>query len=153
MLRIALAALHLLALGIGLGAVLARASFLKEKPTPLAVRRVLRADLDWGLAAALWIATGLWRWLAGIEKDSGYYIHNSVFLAKMGVFALIFALEIGPIVTFTKWRTAIAKGAAPEVVADPATARRLATISGVQALLVVVMVVLAVTMARGFGAT
>ena len=153
MLRIALAALHLIALGIGLSAVLARRSFLRERATPLSVRRVLRADLDWGLAAALWIATGLWRWLAGTEKDSGYYIHNSVFLAKMGVFALIFALEIWPMLTFTKWRTAIAKGAAPEAVADPVTARRLASISGVQALLVVVMVVLAVTMARGFGAT
>lgn len=153
MLRIALAVLHLLALGIGLSAVLARASFLKEKPTPLTVRRVLRADLEWGLAAALWIGTGLWRWLAGTEKDPSYYIANHLFLTKMAVFVLIFGLEVWPILTFTKWRTAIAKGAAPEAVADPGTASRLATISNVQALLVVVMIALAVSMARGFGAT
>jgi putative membrane protein len=152
-LRIALAVLHLLALGIGLSAVLARASFLKERPTPLTVRRVLRADLEWGLAAALWIGSGLWRWLAGTEKDPSYYVANHLFLTKMGVLLLIFGLELWPMVTFMKWRTAIAKGAAPEAVADPGTASRIARISNVQALLVVVMIVLAVAMARGFGAT
>jgi hypothetical protein len=45
----------------------------------------------------------------------------------------------------------LAKGGAPEAVAVPATARRIATISNVQALLVVIMVFLAVTMARGLG--
>lgn len=153
MLRIALAVLHLLALGIGLAAVLARASFLKERPTPLTVRRVLRADLEWGLAAALWIGTGLWRWLAGTEKDPSYYIANHLFLTKMGVLVLIFGLEVWPMLTFMKWRTAIAKGATPEAVADPGTARRIATISTLQALLVVVMIVLATMMARGFGTT
>ena len=151
MLRIALAGLHLLALGIGLYAVLARGSFLKEKATPFTVRRVLRADLEWGLAAGLWVATGLWRWLAGTEKDPGYYIHNHVFLAKMGLFLLIFALEVWPIVTFTKWRAAIAKGALPESVANPITAQRMATISYVQAALVVLIVFHAVMMARGIG--
>ena len=153
MLRIALAALHLLALGIGFGAVLRRAVALRETATSGSVRRVLRADLDWGLAAGLWIATGLWRWLGGLEKDTGYYLHNQAFLTKMGVFALIFALEIWPMMTLMRWRTTIGKGAAPESVADPGTARRLATISRLQALLVVLMVVLAVMMARGFGST
>ncbi len=151
MLRIALAGLHLLALGIGLAAVLSRGSFLKDRATPNTVRRALRADLDWGLAAGLWVATGLWRWLAGTEKDASYYIHNHVFLTKMALFVLIFALEIWPIMTLMRWRTAIAKGAAPESVANPVTAQRIAKISYFQGLLVVIMVFLAVTMARGIG--
>ena len=153
MLRIALAALHLLALGVGFGAVLRRAAALRETVTPGSVRRALRADLDWGLASGLWIATGLWRWIGGIEKETGYYLDNHAFLTKMGVFALIFALEIWPMVTLMRWRTAIGKGAAHESVAEPGTARRIATISKLQALLVVVMIVLAVMMARGFGAS
>ena len=151
MLRIALAALHLLALGVGFGAVLRRAAAAREPATPGSVRRVLRADMDWGLAAGLWIATGLWRWIGGFEKETSYYVHNHAFLTKMGVLALILALEIWPMVTLMRWRSAIGKGAAPESVADSGTARRLATISKVQAVLVVIMVFLAVTMARGFG--
>lgn len=151
MLRIALAALHLLALGIGLGAVLRRAAALKEPATAAALRRAMRADMDWGLAAGLWIATGLWRWLGGFEKGTSYYLHNHAFLGKMGVLVLILALEIWPMLTLIKWRAALAKGALPEGVATAATARRVATISSTQALLVVIMVFLAVTMARGMG--
>ena len=153
MLRIALAALHLLALGVGFGAVLRRATAARETATPGSVRRVLRADMDWGLAAGLWIATGLWRWIGGFEKETSYYLDNHAFLTKMGVLALILVLEIWPMVTLMRWRTAIGKGAAPESVADPGTTRRIATISKLQAVLVVLMVVLAVMMARGFGST
>jgi len=151
MLRIALAGLHLLALAIGLAAVLSRGSFLKDRATPSTIRRALRADVEWGIAAGLWVATGLWRWFAGTEKDTGYYIHNHVFLTKMALFVLIFGLEIWPMLTLIRWRTAIAKGAAPESVANPVTAQRIATISYTQGVLVVIMVFLAVMMARGLG--
>ena len=73
-----LAALHLLALGIGLGAVWARGQNLRSALTPEDLRRVFRADNLWGLAAVLWISTGLWRLLAGVEKTTGYYLHNHV---------------------------------------------------------------------------
>ena len=149
MLRITLAALHLLALAIGFGAVWRRATALNETLTPGAVRRALRADLDWGIAAGLLIVTGLWRYLGGIEKDTVYYNHNHAFLSKMGVLLLILALEMWPMLTLMRWRTVVAKGAAPESIANPTVARRIARISYLQALLVIVMVVLAVTMARG----
>jgi putative membrane protein len=151
MLRIVLAAVHLLALGIGLGAVLMRARSLKEHARATSVRRALRADMDWGIAAGLWIVTGLWRYLGGIEKDTPYYNGNNAFLGKMGVLLLILVLEVWPMITLIKWRAALARGAKPEDVAVPATASRIATISYIEALLVVIMVVLAVTMARGLG--
>lgn len=66
-----LAALHLLALGIGLGAVWARGQNLRSALTPEDLRRAFRADNLWGLAAVLWISTGLWRLLAGVEKTTG----------------------------------------------------------------------------------
>lgn len=151
MLRITLAALHLLALAVGFGAVLRRSAALREPATPNSVRRALRADIDWGIAAGLWIVTGVWRWLGGMEKEAGYYIHNSAFMGKMGVLILILALEIWPMITLTKWRTAISKGAAPESVGSGPKARWIATISSLQAMLVAIMVILAATMARGFG--
>ena len=105
MLRVALAALHLLALGIGLGAVWARARALGERPLDVsAARRAFAADTWWGVAAGLWIATGLWRLLAGTEKATSYYLHNHVFFAKMGCLALILVLELWPMTTLIRWR-------------------------------------------------
>lgn len=149
MLRVTLATLHLLALAMGPGAVLFLAASLKEHTTALSVGRALRADTVWGIAAALWIATGLWRYLGGLEKATTYYNGNHAFLAKMAVLVLILLLEIWPMVTLIRWRIALGRGASVEDVAVPATARRIALISNVQALLVVVMVVLATMMARG----
>jgi putative membrane protein len=56
-----LAALHLLALGFGLGAVWARARGLRGELEETGLRRVFYADPWWGIAALLWIATGLVR--------------------------------------------------------------------------------------------
>jgi putative membrane protein len=144
-LRLALAALHLLALGIGLGAVHGRARALRELgAAPDALRRALRADAWWGAAAALWLATGLWRALAGTEKSPAYYWSNPVFHAKLGLFVLIFALELRPMVVLGRWR----RGAP----ADAALGRRLAATSDVQTALLVLIVVAATAMARGYGA-
>jgi putative membrane protein len=147
-LRWLLAAVHLLALGIGLGAVWARARSLGGRELDLgAVRRVLTADAWWGVAALLWVATGLVRLLAGTEKPTGYYLHNHAFWAKMALFIAILLLEIRPIVTFGRWRAAVRRGELPSVV--PAAA--LARVSYIQAVLAVLMVLAATAMARGLG--
>ncbi|MEP6731746.1 MAG: DUF2214 family protein [bacterium] len=152
MLRITLAALHLLALGIGLGAVLHRGFSLREMPSDSSLRRAFRDDTLWGIAAGLWIATGLWRLFAGTEKATSYYLANHVFYAKMGLLVLILVLEIWPMITLIRWRSARGRGRSVAEIAKPHVARRIAAISFFQALLVVCMVVAAVMMARGYGA-
>ena len=142
-----LAAFHLLALGIGLGAVWARGRALRTNPDASGVRRALLADTIWGTAAVLWIGTGLWRLLGGYEKGTAYYLHNHVFLTKMALFLVILVLEVGPMVTLIRWRLRIGRG---EPI-DTRAASRIATISFVQAWLVVLMVFAATAMARGFG--
>ena len=84
MLRITLAALHLIALGLGLGAVIARGTALRESPSNAALRRAFRSDTTWGIAALLWIVTGVWRLVTGIEKPTAYYLANPVFHAEDG---------------------------------------------------------------------
>src|SRR5690606_27007787 len=106
MLRIALAFVHLLALGIGLGAVWVRARALRGTPDHAAIQQAMAADGWWGAAAALWIGSGLWRLLDGTEKATEFYLANHVFLAKMGGLLLILVLEIFPIVTLVRWRVA-----------------------------------------------
>jgi putative membrane protein len=152
MLRLALAGLHLIALGLGLGAVLARGTALREVLAPGALRRAFRADAMWGISFGLWLVTGLWRLFGETEKSVGYYMGNHVFFAKMGFLVIILALEIWPMITLIRWRAALGKGATPEIVADPGAARRIAIFSHVQATLVVLMVFAAVAMARGYGA-
>ena len=153
MLRLVLAWLHLVALGIGLGAVIARGSALRDAPDPLAMRRAFIFDAVWGLAALLWLSTGLWRLFGETEKSVAFYMTNHAFFAKMGFFVLILALEIWPAVVLMRWRRAIMGGQGSPAVVDTAKARRIATISHIEALLVVLMVFAAVAMARGFGVT
>lgn len=141
------AAVHLLALGIGLGAVWTRARALRALPDPAAFGRVFAADGAWGVAAVLWLGTGLMRAFGGLEKGSAYYLQNSAFHVKMGLFVLITLLEIGPAVTLVRWRAARKKGT--EV--DTRAAGRLAATSYVQAALVIAMVFAATAMARGIG--
>jgi putative membrane protein len=143
--RWVLAALHLLGLGIGLGAVWARARALSGPLDPPALRRAFAADAWWGAAAVVWISTGLWRVLAGMEKSTQYYMQSNAFWVKMALLGLILALEILPAVTLTRWRSQVAKGQTP----DTRRASTLATLSLVQALVVIAMVFAATAMARG----
>ena len=147
MTRLALAAQQLVALGIGLGAVWARSRALRGDVQPADIRRALTADTWWGVAAALWLVTGLWRLLAGTEKPTEYYLSNHVFLLKMGLFVAILLLEIGAMKTLTAWRRHLARGETPPL----DRARRISTVSAIEAALVVAMVGAAVIMARGLG--
>jgi putative membrane protein len=151
--RIALAVLHLLALGIGFGAVFVRgraANRLARSAESL--RTVFTADTLWGVAAILWISTGLWRAFGSMEKSNSYYWSNRIFLAKMALLTIVIALEIWPAVTLVRWRIASRKG--PIDSGDLATkGRAIARISDVQLLLVVGMIIAATMMARGFGAS
>jgi putative membrane protein len=145
MLRWLLASFHLLGLGVGLGAVWVRGRGLKGPLDTSGLRRVFRADSLWGLAALLWIGTGLWRLLAGTEKPTGYYLHNHIFMTKMGLLIAILVLELWPMTTLLRWRARVGQGEVP----DTAVAPLLARISFTQAWIVVLMVFAATAMARG----
>jgi putative membrane protein len=145
MLRWLLASFHLLGLGVGLGAVWVRGRGLKGPLDTSALRRVFLADSVWGLAALLWIGTGLWRLLGGTEKPTDYYLHNHVFMTKMTLLILILVLEFWPMTTLIRWRMRVGRGELPDTRPAPLLAR----ISFTQAWIVVLMVFAATAMARG----
>ncbi len=145
-LRWLLAAVHVLALGVGLGAVWARGRALAGELDAAGLRRAFYADTWWGVAAILWIGTGLARAFGGFEKGSFYYLHNHFFWAKMGLLAAILMLEVGPMIALIQWRRVAARGGVP----DTRAASRFARISFIQAGLVVLMVLAATGMARGY---
>ncbi|HSB63463.1 MAG TPA: DUF2214 family protein [Thermoanaerobaculia bacterium] len=141
--------LHVVALPLGFASLFLRGMRLRE------LRRtrgdagtraaLLSADNVWGLAALLWIATGLARVFAG-EKTPDFYLRNGFFWVKMGIFLVVFALEIQPMVTFIRWR--IAKERAAELVAS-APLDRLITLNDVETVLVLVIPFAAALMTRG----
>lgn len=142
-----LAALHLLGLGLGLGSVWARGWALRGPLDLAGIRRVLYADTWWGIAALVWIGSGLARLFGGFEKGTAYYFHNHLFWTKMGLLAGILLLELGPMIGLIRWRMQLGRGQPP----DTHAAGRFARISFLQAVLVVLMVLAATGMARGFG--
>lgn len=151
MLRLTLASAHLLALAIGMMATVMRGSALREPPAVESLRRGLRMDVIWGIAAALWVVTGLWRLFGATEKPTAFYMDNLWFHVKMSLFVLIVLLEIWPMLTLTRWRKLARSGAAPASFMTQAIGKRIALIGHIQATLALGMVVAAVSMARGYG--
>lgn len=143
-----LAAIHLLAFALGFWAVLTRGTALRRLAGGVdAVRGVLVADNLWGLSALVLLATGGMRAFGGYEKGTDYYLHQPLFHLKMTLLLLILLLEIVPMIALIKWRMALRNGLA----IDPSKAGRLARISHIEALLLILMVVAATGMARGVG--
>jgi len=139
--------LHLLALAIGLPAVFLRGRALKGRLDADGLRRLLAADNVWGVAAVLWIVTGLLRAFGGLEKGTEFYLRSPLFWTKMALFLLVLLLEIRPMVTFIRWRIQLGRG----LPVDPSVAPRLYTLNHIELAVVVVMVFVAGLMARGVG--
>ena len=139
-----LSALHLLALGIGLGAVFSRGRALR---TPVELDRVFRADNFWGLAAVLWISTGLLRAFGGFEKGTAYYMSHPLFHLKLTLFAIIFLLEIWPMITLIRWRMARRRGQAIQLSIAP----KLRFLNQVELALVIAIPFVAAMITRGIG--
>lgn len=142
-----MAVLHLLTFGIGFYAIWARANSLKKLTGTAGLNEVFKADNIWGIAALLWIGTGLWRAFGGLEKGSDYYLNSHPFLMKMGLFLLLFIIEIKPMVTLIRWRVKLRKNEA----IDLSPARQMARLSHIELGLLAIIVFLAAAMARGLG--
>ncbi len=140
-------ALHVLALALGLPSVFFRGRALKGPLDRPGLQQLFAADTVWGIAAALWLATGLARAFGGLEKGTAFYLASPLFWLKMVLFATVVLLEVWPMVTFIRWRRALRRGEAPDTGAAP----RLHVINHVQMGLVVVIVFVASFMARGIG--
>jgi len=150
LLRALLSALHILALPLGFASLFLRGLRLRElrkgRENAVARASLLRADNVWGLAAILWIATGLARAFGGLEKQPDFYLRNGFFWVKMGLFLLVFVLEVRPMVTFIRWR--IAKDRAGDLVAT-APLDGFIALNDAEAILVLLIPFAAALMARG----
>jgi putative membrane protein len=139
-----LSAIHVLTLALGLNAVIVRGRALAQPLDAAGWRRLLTADNLWGIAAALWISSGVGRVFFG-GREPGFYWGNGLFWVKMALFGLIFALELAPMITFVRVRSAHRRGA-PLPPVPVAVYRR---INALETALVFLIVIVAAFMARG----
>jgi putative membrane protein len=140
-------ALHVLALALGLPAVYLRGRALRKPLDADGLRRLFAADNVWGLAALLWLATGLLRAFGGLEKGSQFYLTSGLFWTKMALFLAILLLETWPMATFIRWRVARGRGLWP----DTSRAHALYIVNHVELALLLLVVFAASFMARGLG--
>jgi murein DD-endopeptidase MepM/ murein hydrolase activator NlpD len=148
-LRLVLAWLHLLALAVGLGGMWARAraldDSLRNPEDPRAIRRALVGNAWWGLAVVVWLATGLWRLVAGTERPPSYYVESNAFAVKMALLLVVVALDVWPNAVLLRWWR---KRAEP----GPRDVGRIEILSYVQCALIAGIVLAAVVTARSDGA-
>jgi putative membrane protein len=77
----------MLTLALGLGGIVARGRALASPLDDAGWKRVFAADNAWGIAAALWIVSGLGRVFFG-GKETGFYWRNGFFWTKLALFRL-----------------------------------------------------------------
>jgi len=139
-----LSAIHVLTLGLALGGVFMRGRALAGRLDEAGWKRLLAADAVWGVAAGLWIASGVGRVFFG-GKEPGFYWRNGFFWLKLALFGAVFVLELAPMMTFIRVRAALGKGSPMPAFSVRAYRR----INAVEVVLVVTIVFVAAFMARG----
>jgi putative membrane protein len=144
-----LASLHHLAF-LSLAAILAfELAVTAGAVDAAAIRRLASVDAWYGIMAALVVAAGLARVFLG-AKGPAYYGANSLFWAKMAVFAAIAAISLLPTLQILAWRRATRGDPQFRPTARALTSVRRALFA--EAGLFALLPIFAAGMARGFGA-
>lgn len=113
-------------------------------------RRLIIIDMAYGLSAGLVLATGLAR-VIWYGKGLDYYLGNSLFHAKVGLFILVGLISVVPTFVFLNWRNNLKAGEVPLVSAGKA--RLVTWVIRLELLLLLIIPLLATLMARGHGLT
>ena len=143
-----LAALHFILIFAIIGILGAEAGLVQDGMDGRQANRVAVLDRGYGAAAGLLLVVGFLRVFYG-ARGADFYLHNPVFWAKIGVFALAGALSVPPTIRFIVWQRRVRK--------EPSFRLAAADVRGVRRLIVaqlallLVIPVLAGAMARGYG--
>lgn len=135
--------LHYLGFALLLACVAMELVLFRPAMDGAAVRAIARVDALYGLSALVVLATGLLKWFQ-YGKTAAYYGQNFIFHIKVTLFVVVFLLSLAPTVRFFKARRS-ADGA---TITFPPSTRMLLR---AQLALLLVIPLLAVMMARGYG--
>lgn len=138
---------HLLAFSMA-GIIAAEFVLVRSEPGAATLARLARIDRHYGFVAATIIIVGIGRVFYGL-KGWEYYVYNWVFWAKMAAFLAVGLLSIRPSMHFIAWNR---RGRSDPTYQVPSA--ELAPIRSqvlAQALIFLLIPVLAAAMARGYG--
>ncbi|HTD05012.1 DUF2214 family protein [Undibacterium sp.] len=138
---------HLAAFAIVLS-LFAEMLLLQEPLTLGSARKIQRFDALYGLSAGLILVLGFLR-VMYFEKGPGYYSHSAPFIVKMSLFLVVGLVSIYPTVVFLKWGKSVKQGIVPEL--DQVQQRKLRGIIHLELALLVLIILNAAIMAKGFG--
>ena len=111
-------------------------------------RKILRADMIFGISAGVLLLVGLAR-VFYFEKGATYYMHTWTFHAKLSLFVLVGLISIVPTIEFLRWRPAVKAGQVPEV--SPEKIKSVRSFIHYEMLGVVLIILFAALMAKGIG--
>lgn len=140
--------IHHLAAFVLFAALVVEYILIKAEPGLYNARKILRADMIYGIASLILLAAGLVR-IIYLEKGVDYYLHSMPFLAKAGLFLAMGLLSIYPTVTFLSWRKDLRQDRVPAL--DAVKLRRLKIVIHAEMTGVMLIILCAALMARGVG--
>ena len=111
-------------------------------------RSLMITDIAYGISAGLVLCSGAAR-VIWYGKGLDYYLHNSLFHAKVGLFLLVGLLSVVPTFVFLNWRNALHAGQVPSV--SPRQGQLVTLCIRLELLLLLIIPLLGVLMARGYG--
>jgi putative membrane protein len=134
--------LHLLGVFVLFSTLVIEHVLVKPEMSNADLKKILAIDLIYGLSVLVVLTAGLSLWFL-VGKPSGFYSSNPVFHIKVGLFLLIGLLSIYPTAFFLKNRKSSAS-----VIAVP---KAVVMFIRVELLFLVLIPLLAVLMAQGYG--
>jgi putative membrane protein len=138
--------IHHLAAFVVVGALMVELVVLRNDLTIQSARSVLRMDMAYGIAALVLLVVGFVR-VFHTEKGSMYYFSSGPFLVKLTLFIAVGLLSIYPTLKFMGWRKALGEQRVPDF--DVGTRRKVRMLIHVELTLILVIILMAIMMARG----
>jgi putative membrane protein len=111
-------------------------------------RKILRADMIFGISAGVLLLVGFGR-VFHYEKGATYYFHTWTFIAKLSLFVIIGLISIVPTLEFLRWRGAVKAGQVPAVAEQKL--RSIRSIIHLELAGIVLILLFAAMMAKGIG--
>lgn len=140
--------LHHIAAFVLFAALVVEFVLIRDVLTLAGARKLLLADLVFGISAGILLVVGLTR-VYFFEKGATYYFQTWTFTAKLSLFILVGLISIVPTREFLSWRTAIRQGQAPQP--SPAKMRSVRSIVHLELAGIVLIILMAALMAKGVG--
>jgi putative membrane protein len=140
--------LHHLSAFLLFAALMLELVLLRGTLTVESARKVVLADMIYGISAGALLVVGLGR-VFHFEKGASYYFHNWAFHTKLTLFVLVGLLSIVPTREFLRWRLALRAGEVPTV--TPEKLKSVRSMIHYELVGVVLILLMAALMAKGIG--